>query len=51
LRIQRIFAGLLAGNRYPTTEELIHQERQEKERLQAYLRSLGINPDSIGGKI
>jgi hypothetical protein len=28
-------------------EEIAQQERQEKEKLAAYLRSLGINPDDI----
>jgi hypothetical protein len=28
-------------------EAITLQERQEKERLKAYLRSLGINPDEI----
>jgi hypothetical protein len=28
-------------------EEIALQERQGKERLAAYLRSLGINPDEI----
>ncbi|NJL90754.1 MAG: Uma2 family endonuclease [Coleofasciculaceae cyanobacterium SM2_1_6] len=50
-----------AGDRYQTTEELLGQERrakeqaeaianqalQEKERLAAYLRSMGINPEQI----
>jgi Uma2 family endonuclease len=43
-----------AGNRYLTANEIALQERQEKlqerqqkERLAAYLRSLGINPDEI----
>jgi hypothetical protein len=49
------------GNRYPTPEERANtaeaiadrerqekiQERQEKERLSAYLRSININPDDI----
>jgi Uma2 family endonuclease len=42
------------GNRYLTVNEIADrerqeklQERQEKERLAAYLRSLGINPDDI----
>jgi len=35
------------GDRYQTTEELMLQERQEKERLATYLRSLGINPEEI----
>ena len=28
-------------------EELASQERQQKEKLATYLRSLGINPDEI----
>jgi precorrin-6B methylase 1 len=28
-------------------EAIANQERQEKERLAAYLRSIGINPDEI----
>jgi Uma2 family endonuclease len=43
-----------AGNRYLTANEIALQERQEKlqerqqkEKLAAYLRSLGINPDEI----
>ena len=42
------------GRRYPTARERAFQERQEKlqerqqkEKLAAYLRSLGINPDEI----
>ena len=36
-----------AGNRYLTANEIANQERQEKERLAAYLRSMGIDPDRI----
>ncbi|TAF11020.1 MAG: Uma2 family endonuclease, partial [Nostocales cyanobacterium] len=28
-------------------EEIAQQERQQKEKLAAYLRSLGVNPDDI----
>jgi Uma2 family endonuclease len=35
------------GDRYLTDREIAAQERQEKERLAAYLKSLGINPDDI----
>jgi Uma2 family endonuclease len=35
------------GDRYQTAEELVAQERQEKDRLAMYLRSIGINPDEI----
>jgi hypothetical protein len=35
------------GDRYQTAEELVAQERQEKEKLARYLRSIGINPDEI----
>jgi Uma2 family endonuclease len=36
-----------AGNRYLTANEIADRERQEKERLVAYLRSIGINPEDI----
>jgi hypothetical protein len=50
-----------SGVRYPTAEEradqmraakeeaeaLVLQERQQKEKLAAYLKTLGINPDEI----
>ncbi|MFM6076240.1 MAG: hypothetical protein ACKPB9_32430, partial [Dolichospermum sp.] len=35
------------GNLLPWALELIQQERQEKERLIAYLRSQGIDPDNL----
>jgi hypothetical protein len=39
------------GNRYPdradATEAISIQERQEKERLAAYLKSIGVDPDLI----
>ncbi|MEE3715912.1 Uma2 family endonuclease [Tumidithrix elongata RA019] len=37
----------LNGVRYPTAEEQVLQERQQKEKLATYLRSMGINPDEI----
>lgn len=33
--------------RYRTSEEISIQERQQKEKLASYLRSIGINPDEI----
>ncbi len=36
-----------AGNRYLTAEEVAQQEHQRAEKLAAYLKSLGINPDEI----
>ncbi|MFM6082785.1 MAG: hypothetical protein ACKPCI_30440, partial [Dolichospermum sp.] len=35
------------GNLLPWALELIQQERQEKERLIAYLRSQGVDPDNL----
>ncbi|MBU6346654.1 MAG: hypothetical protein KGR70_15370 [Cyanobacteria bacterium REEB494] len=35
------------GNLLPWALELIEQERQEKERLIAYLRSQGIDPHNL----
>jgi Uma2 family endonuclease len=35
------------GNRYLTAEERAEHERQEKERLANYLRSLGVDPDQL----
>ncbi|MFM6219563.1 MAG: hypothetical protein ACKPDM_04235, partial [Dolichospermum sp.] len=35
------------GNLLPWALELIQQERQEKERLIAYLRSQGIDPHNL----
>ena len=38
---------LTAEERTKNDENLANQERQQKEKLEAYLRSLGINPDDI----
>ncbi len=35
------------GTRYLTSDEIAQSERQQKERLAAKLRELGIDPDSI----
>lgn len=36
-----------SGNRFLTADELVRQERQEKERLAQYLRKMGIDPDRV----
>lgn len=33
--------------RYATDSEMATQEHQQRERLKAYLRSLGIDPDQL----
>ncbi|MEI6064573.1 MAG: Uma2 family endonuclease, partial [Pseudanabaena sp. ELA748] len=33
--------------RYLTAEERVEQERQQKEKLANYLRSMGVDPDAI----
>lgn len=38
---------LTAEERAKNAENLANQERQQKEKLETYLRSLGINPDDI----
>ena len=38
---------LTAEERAENAEDLANQERQQKEKLETYLRSLGINPDDI----
>ena len=35
------------GVRYATDAEMVVQERQQREKLEAYLRSQGIDPDQI----
>ncbi|MTJ48105.1 Uma2 family endonuclease [Dolichospermum sp. UHCC 0259] len=44
---QATFAQQQAEEARQQAEEMAEQERQQKEKLAAYLRSLGINPDDI----